>query len=571
MMPVHIAMLALLQLGANQLNTFETFLNSSVNGIQSSGVISGSMNVAYSIMLIGFLWEVYQAAMHGGDVKSLGKSLVKYLATALVMQSWPTVFTDINHAFVSAGSWMTGQSGASNVLDSWMTSLKGQYSTVGFKDMWGLITGSMAGVVNAFFILIAYLLYPIVTVIFGFFYMMMGSILFVLGPLVISLLPLGAANRIAKSYIEHIFIWNAWPLLYGALGLLITAVHLNDMSTILANGGFLGALNGMEGSFLVGIISIVYSIAIAAIPFMAKSIVTGDVGSAARQMMVAATTAVAAGTAAFAGASAGAASAKAASSAASAGGGNPTGSALGSRSATGSGNQPASPQAAPAAARQSSAPSSQQPQSPQSEPGESSTPDATAGGNGDGSPESAAMPATAAENAAKVNTANAAADAQALQSIGESASDLAKETADSSGRVDGPSSSSTPNPSSAQSSTQTSAPSRSRDHGQSGSSIGNPRSAASQSAGGSHAPYARHGLASWGAYHAARMAAHGAVSAGNAVSGGIGSVRDAIANPAAAGGDLGSAAGRGVGGFVRGAKDIGSTVAKSANAVAQTA
>jgi hypothetical protein len=102
-------MLALFQLGANQLNTFETFLNSSVSGIQSSGVISGSMNVAYSIMLIGFLWEVYQSAMHGGDVKSLGKSLMKYLATALVVQSWPTVFTDINYAFVSAGSWMTAQ------------------------------------------------------------------------------------------------------------------------------------------------------------------------------------------------------------------------------------------------------------------------------------------------------------------------------------------------------------------------------------------------------------------------------------------------------------------------------
>jgi hypothetical protein len=439
--------------------------------------------------------------------------------------------------------------------------------------MWGLITGSMAGVVNAFFILIAYLLYPIVTVIFGFFYMMMGSILFVLGPLVISLLPLGAANRIAKSYVEHVFIWNAWPLLYGALGLLITAVHLNSMSTVLAGNGFLGALNGMEGSFLVGIISIVYSIAIAAIPFMAKSIVTGDVGSAARQMMAAATTAVAAGTAAFAGASAGAASAKAASSAASAGGGSPTGSALDSRSATGTGNQPASPQAAPASVRQSSAPSSQQPASPQSAPGEShavegsasegasSTPDATAGGSGDGSAESAERPVTAAENAAKVNTANAAADAQALQSIGKSAEE--KDDGDRSKPL-------VPSTAPAVSPRDTSAP-RANIVAQSGSSKGSARSAASESIGGSHAPYARHGLASWGAYHAARMAAHGAMSAGNAVSSGVGSVRDAIANPGSAGSNVGNAAGRAMGGVVRSAKDIGGTVAKGANAVAHPA
>jgi hypothetical protein len=125
----------------------------------------------------------------------------------------------------------------------------------------------MAGLIDAILIFIAYLLYPIVSVIFGFFYMMMGSILFACGPLVIALLPLGATNRLAKAYIENVFIWNAWPLLYGVLGMLIAAVHLDNMSTILANQGFLGALNGMEGSFLVGLISIVYSIAIAAIPF----------------------------------------------------------------------------------------------------------------------------------------------------------------------------------------------------------------------------------------------------------------------------------------------------------------
>ena len=202
----------------------------------------------------------------------------------------------------------------------------------------------MAGLIDAVLIFIAYLLYPIVTVIFGFFYLMMGSVLYIAGPLVIALLPLGATNRLAKAYIENVFIWNAWPLLYGALGLLISAVHLDNMQQILSSQGFLGALNGMEGSFLVGLISIVYSVAIATIPFMAKSIVNGDVGSVARQMLAAATTAVAAGTAAVAGASAGVAAAKGGASAASGapalagnaagGGGNPGG----------GGNQPASPQ-----------------------------------------------------------------------------------------------------------------------------------------------------------------------------------------------------------------------------------
>ena len=71
-------------------------------------------------------------------------------------------------------------------------------------------------------IIVAYLLYPIVVVIFGFFYIFYGSVLYIFGPIVIALMPLGGANRLAKSYIENIFIWNAWPILYGGFGALIT-------------------------------------------------------------------------------------------------------------------------------------------------------------------------------------------------------------------------------------------------------------------------------------------------------------------------------------------------------------
>ena len=77
--------------------------------------------------------------------------------------------------------------------------------------MWGLITGSIAGLIDGLLILVAYLLYPIVVVIFGFFYIFYGSILYIFGPIVIALMPLGGANRLAKSYVENIFIWNAWP------------------------------------------------------------------------------------------------------------------------------------------------------------------------------------------------------------------------------------------------------------------------------------------------------------------------------------------------------------------------
>ena len=102
----------------------------------------------------------------------------------------------------------------------------------------------------ALLILVAYLLYPIVVVIFGFFYIFYGSILYIFGPIVIALMPLGGANRLAKSYVENIFIWNAWPILYGGFGALLTAVQMGQIGQMLSQNNFLGGLGNLEGSIL---------------------------------------------------------------------------------------------------------------------------------------------------------------------------------------------------------------------------------------------------------------------------------------------------------------------------------
>jgi hypothetical protein len=104
-------------------------------------------------------------------------------------------------------------------------------------------------------------------------------------------MPLGAANRIAKSYVENIFIWNAWPILYGGFGALLSAVQMGQIGQMLGQNNFLGGLGNLEGSILIGIVSIVYSLAIAVIPFIAKRIISGDVGSTAVAMVGTAVTA----------------------------------------------------------------------------------------------------------------------------------------------------------------------------------------------------------------------------------------------------------------------------------------
>jgi hypothetical protein len=348
------AMLAFFQ--STQLNLFERFLTQARSGIDSTGITSGMQNVAYVVLVVGFLWQVYQSALHGGDVRGLGTGLIKYVVTAVVVMNYGTVFTTINQGFVNAGNWVSNASGG-NVFQNWASDLRAQYSQAGFQQMWGLITGSIAGLIDGILILVAYLLYPIVIVIFGFFYIFYGSILYIFGPIVIALMPLGGANRLAKSYIENIFVWNAWPILYGGFGALLTAVQMGQVGQMLNQNDFLGGLGNLEGSFLIGIVSIVYSLAIAVIPFIAKRIISGDVGSTAVAMVGTAVTALTAGAAGIEGAAAGVAAARAgsagATSAGASSGAATAGSARALTAATG-GNMPAAPQPAPIAASSTS-------------------------------------------------------------------------------------------------------------------------------------------------------------------------------------------------------------------------
>jgi hypothetical protein len=105
-----------------------------------------------------------------------------------------------------------------------------------------------------------------------------------------------------------------------SFGALLTAVQMGQVGQMLNHNDFLGGLGNLEGSFLIGIVSIVYSLAIAIIPFIAERIVSGDVGSTAVAMVGAAVTAITAGAAGIEGAGAGLAASRAGSGGASAAG-----------------------------------------------------------------------------------------------------------------------------------------------------------------------------------------------------------------------------------------------------------
>jgi hypothetical protein len=538
-----VAVLALFQ--GTQLNLFERFLTQALSGIDSTSITSGMQNVAYVVLLVGFLWQVYQSALHGGDVRGLGTSLIKYVATALVIMNYSAVFSTVNQGFVNAGNWISNASGAGNLFDNWKNDIQTQFNQDASQQLWALISGGLPGLIDGLLIIVAYILYPVVIAIFGFFYIFYGSVLYIFGPIVIALLPHPAGSRIAKSYIENVFIWNAWPILYGGFGALLSAVQMGQVGQMLNQNGFLGALGNVEGSFLIGIASIIYSLAIAVIPFIAKRIVSGDVGVTAAALVGAAATALTAGAAAIEGVGVGMAAGG--SGAAGVTSTSPTGTQTGSSGAkatsTASGNQPATsqrgPDRSPTQPGTNTVPTSAR---PSNVPGSSqSAPSADAPSEG-----SSGSPGASSRSDPGAPTAEAHADFM-RDHLGAAFSEAPANGAGSS------------------TSGETQAGSSS---GHSGSIAGGPSGHGPSASGRSNRPTVRrYDVGTWGAFHAARLATQTVVGGGRAAAGAISSASDAISNPVETAGRMGASAGKVAGTVANAASSIGQAASSVARAV----
>lgn len=511
---LHPAVSALALLQATQLNLFERFLTQAVSGIDSTSITSGMQNIAYVVLLVGFLWQVYQSALHGGDVRGLGTNLIKYVVTAVIVMNYHAVFTAINQGFVNAGNWINSASGATNLLDNWANDLKTQYNQQGFQNLWGLVTGATAGVLDGVLIIVAYILYPLVIAIFGFFYILYGSILYIFGPIVIALMPLGATNRLAKSYVENVFIWNAWPVLYGGFGALLSAVQMGQISQMLNQNNFLGGLGNLEGSILIGLTSIIYSLAIAVIPFIAKRIVSGEVGATAGTLAGAAVTALTAGIAAGEGIAAGVSASSA--TAGTAAQGSTSGSLASSSATAASGsNQPAPAQRSVAAVQQ---------------PMTSTRGSSSASTQGDHIAENIRESFTGAMGSRKPPQSGEAGNLGQPVVNGEQSA------------VSGIS-----------------------------SATSSKESSQGRNGGGKRGPSAAlmrpHGLATWGAYHAARLATQGVIRGAGAARGIATGVVSEVADPVGTAGKIGAAAGRVVGAVMNASEVTATAAAKAASGV----
>ena len=261
---------------------FEQMFLNALDGIDGSNITDGVVGIASTILIVSFLYGAYQAFSCGGDVRALGISAVKYLLLGLVFAGYTTIFRDVNGMFNSVAQSITGLVSATDMFSDWMTQLQQYWSQNGTQSLWSIIGGvgaSLSGLLDALLIIVAFILMPITYALFALFYSLYGSILYVTGPLVLALLPANGIGQLARIYLVNMLIFQAWGLLYAIFSALAVVLNVNSVNNVLNSGGVAGFFQNASQDLLLALASILFSISIALIPFLASRIVKGDVGS----------------------------------------------------------------------------------------------------------------------------------------------------------------------------------------------------------------------------------------------------------------------------------------------------
>ena len=258
---------------------FEQLLLTALSGIDSYNITSTVLGVAGTILLLSFLYSAYQAFAMGGDVRMLAIGGITYLILGLVFVNYGTVFRAVISMFNSVADFIYSSVGVGDLFNQWLNDLSNYFNQNGWSSLWGLIDGGISGLLGALLIIVAFIIFPLSYTLFTLFYALYGTVLYVVGPFVLALLPARGYGQLARTYLLNLMIFGAWGLIYAILQALMTAVNMGSLSAVLNANGIMNSFFGSGEVILLAMASIVFSIAIAFIPFIASRIVRGEVGS----------------------------------------------------------------------------------------------------------------------------------------------------------------------------------------------------------------------------------------------------------------------------------------------------
>jgi hypothetical protein len=257
---------------------FEQVLQTALNGIDQN-VTGPVLQIAGVILILSLLYAVYEAYSNGGDVRALGVAGIKYLVLGLVFLNYQSAFRSVNGMFNSVADFIYNTNGIGDVIQSWLNSVSAYIGQQGLSSFWTLVTGAISGLLDVILILVGLVILPVSYTLFTLAYAMYGSILYLIGPFVLALWPSRIMGQLSRTYFVNLMIFQSWGLLYAILQVLITALQMNSINSVLNGNGVLNAFVGSSQMVLLGAVSILFSIAIALIPFIASRFVRGEVGN----------------------------------------------------------------------------------------------------------------------------------------------------------------------------------------------------------------------------------------------------------------------------------------------------
>jgi hypothetical protein len=184
----------------------------------------------------------------------------------------------VNGMFNSVADFIYNTNGIGDVIQSWLNSVSAYIGQQGLSSFWTLVTGAISGLLDVILILVGLVILPVSYTLFTLAYAMYGSILYLVGPFVLALWPSRAMGQLSRTYFVNLMIFQSWGLLYAILQVLITALQMNSVNSVLNRNGVLDAFVGSSQMVLLGAVSLLFSIAIILIPFIASRLVRGDVG-----------------------------------------------------------------------------------------------------------------------------------------------------------------------------------------------------------------------------------------------------------------------------------------------------
>ena len=257
---------------------FEQVLQTALNGIDQN-VTGPVLQVAGAILILSLLYAVYEAYSNGGDVRALGVAGIKYLVLGLVFLNYQQAFRSVNGMFNGVADYIYNTNGIGDVIQNWLNSVSAYISQQGLSSFWTLVTGAISGLLDVLLILVGLIILPVSYTLFTLAYVMYGSILYLVGPFVLALWPSRSMGQLSRTYFVNLMIFQSWGLLYAILQVLITALQMNSVNAVLSGNGVLNAFVGSSQMVLLGAVSVLFSIAIMLIPFIASRLVGGDVGN----------------------------------------------------------------------------------------------------------------------------------------------------------------------------------------------------------------------------------------------------------------------------------------------------